>query len=153
MSSPNPRIQVCADPILYSQIKTLAKGRNQTLSTVVQALCNDALQTDEIRAEYQQACDIYGEVPVQPDNRKRSPGRPHFKTYAEGESPADQIAEGNTTGLTPRQQRDLYLRKKAAIKGGNQEEADTITNAAQQTTSGSKKEALKELLMELLTED
>ncbi len=79
--SPNPRIQVCADPILYAQIKTLAKARNMTMSNVVQSLCADALQTDEIRAEYKEACETYGEVPAQPDQRKRNPGRAHFKSY------------------------------------------------------------------------
>ena len=81
MPSPNPRIQVCTDPALHAAIKTLAKARNQTLSNVVQDLCRDALQTEEIRAEYTEACQLYGEVPVQEDQRKRPQQQPHFKAY------------------------------------------------------------------------
>ena len=83
MPSPNPRIQVAASPDLYAQIKTLAKGRNVTLSNMVQELCTRALQTDEIRAEYQHCCETYGEVPVQEDKRIRPEARPWVKTYTE----------------------------------------------------------------------
>ena len=82
MPSPNPRIQVAASPDLYAQIKTLAKGRNVTLSNMVQELCLHALQTDEIRAEYQHACDTY-EVPVQEDKRVRPEARPWAVSYEE----------------------------------------------------------------------
>ena len=153
MPSPNPRIQVCTDPSLHAQIKTLAKARNKTLSNVVQDLCREALQTEATRAEYKEACELYGEVPVQEDKRKRPQQAPHFKVYADGESPLDQTVEGDTTGLTTRQKMELVAKKRAAIKEGNKEEEDKITKAAQQTTSGSKKAALKELLLELLTED
>ena len=83
MPSPNPRIQVAASPDLYAQIKTLAKGRNVTLSNMVQELCLRALKTDEIRAEYQHACETYGEVPVQEDKRVRPESRPWVKKYTE----------------------------------------------------------------------
>ena len=81
MPSPNPRIQVCTDPALHAAIKTLAKARNQTLSNVVQDLCREALQTEATAAEYQEACRVYGEVPVQEDKRKRPQQQPHFKAY------------------------------------------------------------------------
>ena len=83
MPSPNPRIQVAASPDLYAQIKTLAKARNVTLSNMVQELCLHALKTDEIRAEYQHACETYGEVPVQEDKRVRPESRPWVKKYTE----------------------------------------------------------------------
>lgn len=83
MPSPNPRIQVCAEPAQYAQIKTLAKGRNMTMSAVVQELCALALATDEIREEYEQAAETYGEVPVKKDNRQKPRQRPHYKAYTE----------------------------------------------------------------------
>ena len=83
MPSPNPRIQVAASPDLYAQIKTLAKARNVTLSNMVQELCLYALKTDEIRAEYQHACETYGEVPIQEDKRIRPESRPWVKNYTE----------------------------------------------------------------------
>ena len=85
MPSPNPRIQVAASPDLYAQIKTLAKGRNVTLSNMVQELCLAALKTEEIKAEYQHCCETYGEVPVQEDKRIRPESRPWVKTYTEEE--------------------------------------------------------------------
>lgn len=97
MPSPNPRIQVCTDPALHAAIKTLAKARNQTLSNVVQDLCREALQTEAIAAEYKEACDVYGEVPVQEDQRKRPQQQPHFKAY-ESSRP-----EPGTYGLVKRQ--------------------------------------------------
>ena len=87
MPSPNPRIQVAASPDLYAQIKTLAKGRNVTLSNMVQELCLHALKTDVIRAEYQHACDTYGEVPVQEDKRVRpevDPGSKAMRMWLAG---------------------------------------------------------------------
>lgn len=82
MPSPNPRIQVCTAPPLYAQLKTIAKGRNCTLSNVVQDLCRLALQTEEMRDEYTNTSNLYGSVPELPDNRERI-ARPHFKASDE----------------------------------------------------------------------
>ena len=97
MPSPNPRIQVCAEPAQYAQIKTLAKGRNMTMSAVVQELCALALSTDEIREEYEQAANTYGEVPVKKDNRSKPRQRPHYKSYEEVAGKGTMLPSGLTT--------------------------------------------------------
>ena len=51
------------------------------MSAVVQELCAVALATDEIREEYEQAAETYGEVPVKKDNRLKPRQRPHYKRY------------------------------------------------------------------------
>lgn len=83
MPSPNPRIQVCASPDLYARVKTMAKGRGITLSNMVQELCEVALATEEIRAEYEQHCKVSGEVPVQEDKRTKPVARPWSVDYTE----------------------------------------------------------------------
>ncbi len=83
MPSPNPRIQVCATPDLYARVKTMAKGRGITLSNMAQELCEIALATAEVRAEYEHHCKESGEVPVKEDQRKRPQARPWSVDYSE----------------------------------------------------------------------
>ena len=93
MPSPNPRIQVCCEPELHAKVKTLAKGRNRTMSNVVQELVELAFTLDEIKKEYQEACQTYGEVPVQKDMRQRPKARPHSKFTEEDRRRAMDVLE------------------------------------------------------------
>ena len=141
MPSPNPRIQVCAEPAQYAQIKTLAKGRNMTMSAVVQELCALALATDEIREEYEQAAKTYGEVPVKKDNRLKPRQRPHYKSY-------EEVAEKGTplpSGLTTLSMNELVMAKRQGRMTEKQQE--TVTSALSE-----KQQQKKALLVSVLKE-
>ena len=90
MPTANPRIQVCCEPGLYAQAKTLAKGRNQTLSSVAQYLMEEALKLPHVREQLEEAAAKYGAVPVKPDGRTKARQRPHYKA-----NPEDLLAAGN----------------------------------------------------------
>lgn len=155
MPSPNPRIQVAASPDLYAQIKTLAKGRNVTLSNMVQELCLAALKTEEIKAEYQHACDTYGEVPVQEDKRVRPEARPWAVSYEEVAGKGTELPSGFTT-------REMDAMVQAKRKGKlTQEQAAAAADVAltlptseeeQKEKDKRKKELLVSVLRELMEE-
>ena len=141
MPSPNPRIQVAASPDLYAQVKTLAKGRNVTLSNMVQELCLHALKTDEIRAEYQHACDTYGEVPVQEDKRVRPEARPWVKSYED---------ESKPSGISTKGMHELVMAKRQGRM--TEEQKETAAEAVKGGDKDKKKELLLSVLRELMEE-
>ena len=150
MPSPNPRIQVAASPDLYAQIKTLAKGRNVTLSNMVQELCLHALKTDVIRAEYQHACDTYGEVPVQEDKRVRPEARPWVKSYE------DVAGKGTTSPAVTTQEMDAMVQAKRKGKLTQEQAAAAadvaLTLPASEQEQEEKDKRKKELLLSVLRE-
>ena len=81
---------MCCEPRLYAQVKTLAKGRNQTLSSVAQYLMEEALKLPHVWEQLEEAAIKYGAVPVQEDLRTKPKQRPHYKA-----NPEDLVAAGN----------------------------------------------------------
>ncbi|WP_186489214.1 hypothetical protein [Synechococcus sp. BIOS-U3-1] len=91
------------------------------MSNVVQDLCRLALQTEEIRAEYEEACRVSGEVPIKEDKRKRI-ARPHYKTYVDPDRTEDQEiatdlrkAQQARPIFTPEDQAKLFEMVKAGV--------------------------------------
>lgn len=75
MPSPLERIQVLCEPNLYAAIKTIAKGRNQSLSSTAADMLAELLLTPEYKEEYEATCKTYGEVPTKADKRVRPRGQ------------------------------------------------------------------------------
>lgn len=101
MPTPLPRIQVCAEPDLYARVKTLAKGRNLSLSHTVSELLELAFKQPTIKEELAKAAAMYGEVPVMEDKRTKPRQRPHFKAY---ETLAEQLIQEREAKQSPSQE-------------------------------------------------
>ena len=82
MPSPNPRIQVCAEPALYAQVATIAASRNVSVAFAAAQLIDLALSQPEIRQELNEVIEERGVCKEQPDMRKRARTRPHYRDWS-----------------------------------------------------------------------
>ena len=71
MPTPLHRIQVLTRPSLLAQIRTLARGRQRSLSFTCCELLEFALKQAEIKGELEQATKTYGAYATAPDPRTK----------------------------------------------------------------------------------
>ncbi len=65
------RIQVCADPDLAAEIKTLAKGRSLSVSAMAVELLKMAMKLSAVKEELEESSEKFGAVRPQEDPRIR----------------------------------------------------------------------------------
>ena len=63
---------------MYAAIKTIAKGRNMTLSATAADMLAELVNTPEYQQEYAEAAETYGAVPPEKDTRIRPRGQRRF---------------------------------------------------------------------------
>ncbi len=100
MPTPLQRIQVLCEPNLYAAIKTIAKGRNKTLSATAAEMLNELLVTEEYKGEYLEAAEKFGAVPVIPDPRVRAKAQPFYVNYPKIERSLRDQQEDEAESLT-----------------------------------------------------
>ena len=113
------------------------------MSYVAQELLALAFSIPEIREEYAEAAEKFGEVKPKEDLRVRGANRPWVRTY--------EIEDKDTkSGLSREALSELVTAKREGRMTKQQEE--TAAKAATSKDKDSKREMLKSLLLELLEE-
>jgi hypothetical protein len=105
MSSPLDRIQVLCEPDLYARIRTIAKARNQSLSSTAADLLAEVLNMEAYREEYRQAAETYGAVPAKEDKRIRPRGQRRFVV----DHPVEGKGQAHKPEQTPDNVRSSYM--------------------------------------------
>ena len=82
MPSPNPRIQVCAEPALYAQVATIAASRRLSVGFAASQLIDLALSLPEVQEELAREVEARGSCKEQPDMRQRPRARPHYRDWS-----------------------------------------------------------------------
>ncbi len=115
MPSALQRIQVCTPPELYAAIKTMARGRNLSNSAMAAELMQMALSLPEMRAEYAQHAEKFGEVRPIDDPRSTPLRQPHYKVDPKELDRSFQ--ESIEEGMTPTQREENAAWRGLSEKG------------------------------------